>query len=79
MSDQQCPICSSPVTANQRYPDYVCDSCQQRMVDADLNPIRFYNTDISGGLEPDERAFIDGKEVYASEAHFGGVVIRLKK
>jgi hypothetical protein len=50
------------------------------MVDSQGKPIHFYNTDILGtGVTPDEPAWIDGIEVYASEAHFGGIVIRPKQ
>ena len=80
MADQICPICKASVDPSQRYPNYVCIDCQARMVDSKGKPIHFYNTDILGtGVTPDEPAWIDGIEVYASEAHFGGIVIRLKK
>jgi hypothetical protein len=50
------------------------------MVDSTGKPILFHNTDILGtGVTPNEPACIDGLEVYASEAHFGGIVVRPKK
>ncbi len=79
LKTQLCPICQVAVESSKRYPNYVCNACQARMVDENHQSIRFYNTSISSGVEPDSRAFIDGIEVYAAEAHFGGIVIRPKK
>jgi hypothetical protein len=77
---QSCPICHRWVTPSTRYPNYVCNSCQQRMVDVNQKAISFSNTSFIGtGVTPAARAFIDGVEVYAAEAHFGGVVIRPKQ
>lgn len=76
---QLCPICKSSVKKISRYPDYVCDTCQTRMVDANHQTISFSNVDMnSEEVTPNSRAFIDGIEVYAATAHFGGVVIRPK-
>ena len=79
MAEQRCPICQAEVKPSQRYPNYVCNACQVRMVDENNHPIHFHNTDVFGKVEPVSTAFIDGVEVNASEAHFGGIVIRPKK
>lgn len=76
---QTCPICKDEVMKIARYPDYVCDACQLRMVDENHKPVSFSNVGVnSDEVTPDCRAFIDGLEVYAAVAHFGGVVIRPK-
>lgn len=47
---QQCPICAADVTPNNRYPDYVCETCFQQATTPDGVPVDFANEDLSGGL-----------------------------
>lgn len=45
---QPCGICKQPVSANQRYPDYVCGRCQGRAVDSLHRPVITSNTELLG-------------------------------
>jgi hypothetical protein len=83
---QFCPICSRPVRASHRYPDYVCDDCAALAVDEQGRKLAFFNTSMSGGFEAryadtDETrfshdCFVRGVRCRADEAYFGGIVIR---
>ena len=72
---QSCPICKGWVETSNRYPDYICDRCKSRVVDENHAPVRFSNSE-SHVVLPRANGWIDGIEVYAAEAHFGGVVVR---
>jgi hypothetical protein len=48
--NQLCPICSAEVMPMSRYPDYVCDLCEERVVDSLGRKVTFFNQSISGGL-----------------------------
>jgi hypothetical protein len=75
---QSCPICKSWVDSSERYPDYICNKCTSRVVDENNAPIVFLNSN-TNDIAPRNDGWIDGKHVYAAEAHFGGVVVRLAK
>jgi len=89
---QYCANCKKSVFNNARYPKYICDDCTDLITDKEGRRIEFYNTEPLGhgcqgyyiGTEQKEKyasniGFIDNKEVYAEEAHFGGIVIQLKE
>lgn len=86
---QYCPICDRQVPANPRYHDYLCRGCADEVHDSEGRPLEFFNTDFSGGLSaryadtgepyPHAACVVRGHLCYASEARFGGVVIRPKK
>lgn len=52
---QPCGVCQKPVSANQRYPHYVCYPCQERAVDALHRPVISSNT---GPLGTGEAAYL---------------------
>lgn len=81
---QQCPVCSTEVDFQFRYPRYLCEACRHRTTDAGGRPVDFFNYDLGGyGVlgqyrdreEPyDENfCFVDGIRCIAEEARFGGI------
>jgi hypothetical protein len=77
---------------NQRYPKSICGICSKEVTDIDERNVEFYNTQIGGngcqgyysGTGQKEKydsnlCYINGKEFYAEEARFGGIVIQLKE
>jgi hypothetical protein len=80
-----CPICTTPLPTDARYPTAVCPACVERAVDEHDRPLRFYNRCLSGGFQAiyadtgEERAshecWIDGVRCWADEAHLGGIVV----
>jgi ADP-ribosyl-[dinitrogen reductase] hydrolase len=82
---QQCPICTTPVRPDSRYPRYACRTCVGKASSKDDRPLAFFNIDISGGYRAEyadtgeaydsHQCFIAGVECRADEARFGGVVI----
>lgn len=87
MSAYQCPICEEPLTANARYPNYVCQSCYAKAVSLDGRPLQFGNVGLSGGYRAayvdthvayeSHDCYIDGVQCWADEARFGGIVIEV--
>jgi hypothetical protein len=87
MDKQYCPICSSSVEPNKRYPRYVCSACAAKASSPDGRLLEFGNTDIGGGFVvayADNGAeyrshdcYIDNIKCYANEARFGGIVIEV--
>ena len=85
---QWCPICSTEVPDNPRYPRYVCDRCAAKAASADGRPLEFFNEGMSGGFVaryadthepyPGHECFIDGVKCWADEARFGGIVIQVR-
>lgn len=87
-----CPLCTSPVHANPRYPEAVCDGCKTQVTDEDGRPLRLSNRGFGGGLIAtyedgtlpilylfgvDRPAvFIRGARCAAQEHRFGGIVIQ---
>jgi len=89
---QYCSNCGKSVFHNARYPKYVCGDCTELIVDSKGRQVEFFNTEMLGhgcqgyyiGTEQKEKynsnkCFIEEKEFYAEEAHFGGIVIQLKE
>ena len=84
---QRCPICSSEVLPNPRYPRYVCDTCAAKATSPDRRPLTFANESMSGGfvahyadsgeLYASHECLIDGISCFADEARFGGIVIQV--
>ena len=83
-----CPICGKEQMLYERYPRYVCPGCASRTTDASGRPVQFRNLSFEGGcggfypdneeVYPSEVCFIDGRECFAGEARFGGIVVQLK-
>ncbi|MEP6924096.1 MAG: ADP-ribosylglycohydrolase family protein [Pyrinomonadaceae bacterium] len=88
MEKQFCPICGIEVPPNSRYSHYVCQSCATKACDEDSRPLKFFNTDLSGGFvaknaETSETKVVDPHICYiedvrcwADEARMGGIVIQ---
>ncbi|PKO14360.1 MAG: hypothetical protein CVU39_15095 [Chloroflexi bacterium HGW-Chloroflexi-10] len=84
---QLCPICSSEIPENPRYPQAVCHTCAAQAVSLNDRPVCFYNIDFSGGFRgeyadthepyPLTECFIRGVKCSAQEARFGGIVIQV--
>jgi hypothetical protein len=84
--EASCPICGAPVLSSPRYPRRLCPACVLEATDAGGRPLRFANTDASGGLEAryadddtrytGETTFVRGVSCRAAEAHFGGIVVQ---
>jgi hypothetical protein len=86
---QSCPICTTAVHPNPRYPHYLCGHCASKAVDAKGRALSFYNASISGGFEArftedgsaatevtrSHIVFVDGRKCFADEARFGGIVL----
>jgi len=89
---QYCANCKKSVSNNARYPKYICGDCTELVTDREGRRIEFYNTEALGhgcqgyyiGTKQKEKyksniGYVNNKEVYAEEAHFGGIVIQLKE
>jgi len=89
---QYCSNCKKLVFHNARYPKFICDDCTELITDKEGRRIEFYNTELLGhgcqgyyiGTEQKEKydsniGYLYNKEVFAEEAHFGGIVIQLKE
>lgn len=84
-----CPICNKELKIIQRYPDYVCKSCAERVTDEHGNKLNLGNIGIWGGYKAvysdttegynSHTCYIDGVKCYADEARFGGIVIQIVK
>jgi hypothetical protein len=84
-----CPICLVKVGHRERYPNQVCERCQSKTADAYGRRLKFSNIGLSGGLQAhyaDNGAeynrrlcYIDGKKCFATEHHFGGIVVETVK
>ena len=85
MATQSCPICSTVVPPNPRYPRYLCERCTRKATSADGRVLSFRNVSLSGGFAAhyadtgDEYAshecFVEGVKCHADEDRFGGIVI----
>jgi hypothetical protein len=85
MASQHCPICSTSISPNPRYPRYVCPGCASEAVSPDGRHVAFFNQDVSGGCVgqyvdtgaeyPLRECLIRGVRCRADEARFGGIVI----
>jgi len=89
---QNCSNCKKDIGYAPRYPKSICRNCYDKKTDIEGRKVEFYNTYWSGagcqgyyvGTEQKEKydsndCFIDGKEFFAEEARFGGIVIQLKE
>jgi hypothetical protein len=84
---QSCPICSTPVPPNPRYPRYLCPSCSGKATSEDGRLLEFSNVSMSGGFAAryadtgeeyaSHECFVDGVKCHADEARFGGIVIEV--
>lgn len=84
--EQFCPICNTTVNHNSRYPNYLCGDCVDKAQSEDGQLVKFYNIDFGGGCVGEYAAtktkyysnivYVNGVKCYASEAHFGGIVVR---
>lgn len=89
---QFCPNCETETGFQQRYPKSICRKCYSKITDLNGRIVEFFNTETGGygcqgyyaGTKQKEKyesesCYIDGKEYYAEEARFGGIVIQLKE
>ena len=89
---QYCPSCGNEREFTQRYPKCICRKCYNKVMDLNGRKVEFFNTNPLGygcqgyyvGTEQVEKydsnlCFINGKEYFAEEARFGGIVIQLKE
>lgn len=87
---QACPLCGTRERLVERYPDHVCSWCAHGVTDRAGRPVRLFNASMSGGFTAqyedgttaaDEvlagRVWVDGVELHAQEARFGGTVVVL--
>ena len=84
--EQHCPACGAPVSPNPRYPDHLCRDCAGKVTTRDGRALAFFNLGMSGGYGakiaasgedyPSHMCYLDGREYWADEARFGGIVIR---
>lgn len=87
LATHSCPICSSPVPHQARYPKAVCLGCFKKACDNKGRLLSFYNIDAAGGYKAIVAAtgeeyhshvcYINGVKCYADEARFGGIVIEV--
>jgi hypothetical protein len=85
-SSHPSPICSNPVPHWERYPRAVCQDCYNKACNAQGQKLLFFNQSMSGGFEamvadtkeayPSHLCYIEGKECWADEHRFGGIVIQ---
>lgn len=84
--EHSCPICRAPLRKVERYPRYVCQSCERAATSRDGRSVSFNNTGLFGGfaakytetgaIYDSDRCWIDGIECVAQEARFGGIVVQ---
>jgi len=82
-----CPICGSKTRYNARYENYICRDCVKLSTDIDGKLLEFFNIDMSGGYKANYKltkepynshiCYISKNKCYATEARFGGIVVRL--
>ena len=85
MPTQSCPVCSTDVPPNPRYPRYLCERCSSKATSADGRLPSFSNVSFSGGFAaryadtgeeyPSHECFVGKVKCHADEAKFGGIVI----
>ena len=87
-----CSNCGKEKGFDQRYPKSICHTCSLQITDLNGKKVEFFNSHITGsGYQgyyfgtgqkekyDSELCYINGKEFYAEEARFGGIVIQLKE
>lgn len=86
LEEHLCPICGTSMVSNPRYPRAVCADCGNSAADQSGRAVKFYNTDLSGGLTgrytngplyDSADCWINGMACRAKEAYMGGVVIEI--
>jgi hypothetical protein len=84
-----CPVCHTSVEINPRYPNYLCQLCCDRAVDAQGRQLDLYNISVSGGFKAHFKqdgspapevteshiVYVGFLKVWADEARFGGIVL----
>ena len=85
MATQSCPICSTVVPANPRYPRYLCERCARKATSSDGRLLEFGNVALSGGFAAryadtseeyaSHECFVGAVRCHADESRFGGIVI----
>ena len=89
---QFCSNCKKETGFSQRYPKSICRDCYIDLTSLEGRKVAFFNTEAIGygcqGYYSDTKqkekydsssCFINGKEFFAEEARFGGIVIQLKE
>ena len=89
---QVCSNCKKEKIFSQRYPKSICQECYSETTDLKNRKVEFFNTEALGsgcqgfyvGTEQKEKynsdlCYITGKEFFAEEARFGGIVIQIKE
>jgi hypothetical protein len=90
MLEIECPTCGGVSKTLLRYPRSVCQECRGIPMDKDGKLLSFWNTTLLGtgcigkyvdsGEEYNSNiCYIKGKECFAEEAKFGGIVIQTKE
>jgi hypothetical protein len=85
----KCPICSKEFAALERYPNQVCESCQNKASDAYGRRLQFSKVSLPGGFKAFYRdngaeyhhqiCYIDGRKCFMGEHCFGGIVVETVK
>lgn len=83
---QQCPICGATQQRNLRYPRYLCPECAAQASDEVGRRLQFTGLGCgfraayvdTGELRNTHVCFVRGRQCWADEAHFGGIVIQSK-
>ncbi|MBD2036969.1 hypothetical protein H6F76_18335 [Leptolyngbya sp. FACHB-321] len=88
MSQQPCPLCSTLIAHQERYPRAVCQNCVGKACDEQGRQLNFVNLSMSGGYGavvaetgadyPSHLCYINGVKCWADEARFGGIVIQVQ-
>jgi len=85
-----CAICNGVFIFHERYPNAICSEHYDECFDAEKNRVFHTNKDEFGGFvsnhmignritkKEDHVCFVRGKECYADESRFGGIVIQMK-
>lgn len=87
MTLAKCPICAKEMTLWERYPNRVCEICQNRTSDAYGRRLQFSMDDLSGRFRAFYRdngaeyhhqiCYVDGRKCFAGEHRLGGVIIQV--
>lgn len=85
--EYKCPICSTELGYNERYPKHVCPTCAEKATSLEGRPLIFSNIGTFGGfiakfaddglLYPSHECLINNVRCHADEARFGGIVIEV--
>ena len=89
---QYCSNCKKEIGFQQRYPKLICGECLSKITDKNNRLVEFFNTEGLGygcqgyycETQQKEKynsdiCFLEGKEYFAEEGRFGGIVIQLKE